>query len=164
MWYNSNNLKGKMFCCAVWKVKMFFIQTYKAISLVGRLPFGIHYVFSCNEAMERSLVDWPFLPPVNCVVSPSLYVSVFLSRHWTILLTGMLVVLHDKCFVLIVISQWGLEENKKIDRMKNPREASLPPPMGLICININVYLYTHYRPSVISCLKCSYFEVVALLF
>jgi hypothetical protein len=39
----------------------------------------------------------------------------------------MLVVFHDKCLVLIVTFQQALEENKTVDRMKNPREASLPP-------------------------------------
>jgi len=46
-----------MFCCAIWKAKLFFIETYKAISAVGPLPFYICYVFSCNEAMESSIMD-----------------------------------------------------------------------------------------------------------
>lgn len=46
-----------MCCYTIWKAKLFFIQTYKTISVVGPLPFDIHYVFSCNEAMESSLVD-----------------------------------------------------------------------------------------------------------
>jgi hypoxanthine-guanine phosphoribosyltransferase len=29
----------------------------KAISVVGTLPFDIRYVFSCNEAMESSVMD-----------------------------------------------------------------------------------------------------------
>ena len=64
----------------------------------------------------------------------------------------------------MVTFQRGLEENKTVDRMKNPREPSLPPSMGLVCINLNMHLYTHYKTYDISCLKCSYFEAVALLF
>jgi hypothetical protein len=45
----------------------------------------------------------------------------------------MLVILHDKCFVLIVVFQRALEENKTIDRTNNPGEVSLPQYMGLIC-------------------------------
>lgn len=34
-----------------------FHPDLKAISVAGPLPFHIHYVLSCNEAMESSLVD-----------------------------------------------------------------------------------------------------------